>query len=202
MPKIHAYIRTSTNKQDYTNQRFGILEFADRKGLKIDHWEEETVSGTKKVTERNLGQLICNMNKSDILIITELSRIGRSLYDIMGTLNNLIEKGVKVYSIKENYELGDNLNSKVLSFAFGLSAELERSLLSSRVKESLARRKASGKKLGRPKGFKLERTKLTNHSDEIRTLLKHGVSYRAISRMFKCHHSTVSHFVKTRGLKE
>ena len=196
MSKVHAYIRTSTNKQDYANQRYGILEFADRKGLKIDHWEEETISGTKKVTERNLGQLISNMNKSDILIITELSRIGRSLYDIMATLNNLIEKGVKVYSIKENYELGDNLNSKVLSFAFGLSAELERSLLSSRVKESLARRKASGKKLGRPKGFKLDKTKLTEHATEIRNLLNHGVSYRAIGRMFSCHHQTVSNFHK------
>lgn len=97
-------------------------------------------SGTKKVSDRSLGKLIEKMKKNDVLIITELSRIGRSLFDIMATLNILMEKGVKVYSVKENYELGDNINSKVLSFAFGLSAEIERSLISARTKKALAKR--------------------------------------------------------------
>jgi DNA invertase Pin-like site-specific DNA recombinase len=198
MPKNYCYIRVSTSRQDYQNQRYGLLEFANKKGLKVDEWIEETTSGTKKVSERNLGKLIEKMQKDDVLIVTELSRIGRSLFDIMATLNVLMEKGVKVYSVKENYELGDNINSKVLSFAFGLSAEIERSLISARTKEALAKRKASGKSLGRPKGYQLEKVKLSEYEDKIKELIRYKVSYRAIARMFDCSHTTVAHFVRTR----
>jgi DNA invertase Pin-like site-specific DNA recombinase len=188
----------STSRQDYKNQRYGLLEFADKKGIKIDQWIEETISGTKRVSERSLGKLIDKMQRGDLLVVTELSRIGRSLFDIMATLNIMMEKGVKVISVKENYELGDNINSKVLSFAFGLSAEIERSLISARTKEALAKRKASGKPLGRPKGYILEKVKLSEYEERIKELIRYKVSYRAIARMFNCSHTTVAHFVKTR----
>lgn len=198
MPKNYCYIRVSTSRQDYKNQRYGLLEFADKKGIKIDQWIEETISGTKRVSERSLGKLIDKMQRGDLLVVTELSRIGRSLFDIMATLNIMMEKGVKVISVKENYELGDNINSKVLSFAFGLSAEIERSLISARTKEALAKRKASGKPLGRPKGYILEKVKLSEYEERIKELIRYKVSYRAIARMFNCSHTTVAHFVKTR----
>lgn len=201
MPKVYCYIRVSTSKQDYQNQRYGLLEFADKKRIKVDEWIEETTSGTKKVSERILGSLIVKMKKDDALLVTELSRIGRSLFDIMATLNILMKKGVKVFSVKENYELGDNINSKVLSFAFGLSAEIERSLISSRTKEALAKRKASGKSLGRPRGYQLEKVKLSEYEDRIKELIRYKVSYRAIGRMLNCSHTTVAHFIKTRSLE-
>ena len=200
MPKNYCYIRVSTSQQDYQNQRYGLLEFADKKGIKIDEWVEETISGTKKVFDRSLGKLIGKMQKGDVLIVTELSRIGRSLFDIMATLNTLMELDVKVYTVKEGYELGNDISSKVLAFAFSLSAEIERSLISARTKEALSKRKATGKPLGRPKGYQLEKVKLSEYEDRIKELIRYEVSYRAIARMFGCSHTTVAHFVRTRCL--
>lgn len=105
-------------------------------------------------------------------------------------------KEVTLYSIKEGYTLGTNISSKVLAFAFGLSAEIERKLISQRTKEALQRRKYEGKKLGRPKGFKLEITKLSPNKSEVLRLYKHGVSFRSIGRLYKCHHNTVANFIK------
>src|SRR5258708_3392271 len=147
----YAYIRISTDKQTTENQRFEILKFADEKKQRVDHWIEETVSGTKRVEDRKLGQLLQKMEKGDLLIVTELSRLGRSLMEVMSILHMLMQKDVKVYTVKEHYELGNNINSKVLAFAFSLSAEIERSMISSRTKEALARKKSEGQILGRPK---------------------------------------------------
>jgi putative DNA-invertase from lambdoid prophage Rac len=151
-PTVYGYIRVSTDKQTTENQRFEILKFAHEKNLHVDSWIEETVSGTKKVEERKLGTLINRMQKDDVLLLTELSRLGRSLMEVMSVLHILMGKGVKVYTVKERYELGNNINSKVLAFAFSLSAEIERSMISSRTIEALARMKSEGRKLGRPKG--------------------------------------------------
>lgn len=201
--KTYAYIRVSCkSKQDFNNQKFGILNYADKKKLVIDKWIQESISGTKKVKDRELGSLIETVKENDLILIAELSRIGRSLFDIMSTLNVLMEKGVRVHTIKEGYELVDDISSKVLAFAFSLSAEIERDLISSRTKEALAKRKAEGKPLGRPKGYKLEKVKLTEHETQIKELLSYGVSYRSIARMFECHHNTVAYYVKSRKLRE
>src|SRR5215472_2208998 len=125
---IYGYIRVSTDKQTTENQRFEILKFADEKRLAVDQWVEETISGMKRVEERKLGDLIKQMNKDDMLLVTELSRLGRSLMEVMSTLHTLVDKQVKVFTAKERYELGNNINSKVLAFAFSLSAEIEKSL--------------------------------------------------------------------------
>jgi DNA invertase Pin-like site-specific DNA recombinase len=134
---IYGYIRVSTDKQTTENQRFEILKFADEKKLSIGRWIEETVSSTRKLSDRKLGTLLERMREDDILIVTELSRLGRSLLEVMSILHTLMEKDVKVFTTKERYELGNNISSKVLAFAFSLSAEIERSMISSRTREAL-----------------------------------------------------------------
>jgi len=140
---IYAYIRVSTEKQTIENQKQEIERFAEQKGIKIEKWIKETVSGTMNSQNRRLGALLKKLRKNDILIISEISRLSRKLMDIMEILRVCMEKEVTVYSIKEGYELGDTIVSKVLAFAFGLSAEIERNLISQRTKEGLARAKAA-----------------------------------------------------------
>lgn len=151
---IYGYIRVSTDKQTVENQRYEIQKYCDARSLAVDRWIEETVSGTKAYRHRTLGTAIKRMTSRDTLICTELSRLGRSLFMIMEILSKCLEKGCRVYTIKDNYQLGDNIESKVLAFAFGLSAEIERTLISQRTREALDRLKKEGKQLGRPKGSK------------------------------------------------
>src|SRR5215208_8452251 len=158
---IYGYIRVSTDKQTTENQRFEILKFAHEKKFSVDRWIEETVSATKKLSDRKLSALIERMHEDDILSVTELSRQGRSLLEVMSILYTLMEKDVKVFTTKERYELGNNISSKVLAFAFSLSAEIERSMISSRTKEALARKRSEGQRLGRPTGSYAKATKLT-----------------------------------------
>ena len=142
---IYGYIRVSTDKQTTENQRFEILKYADEKKLHIDSWIEETVSSTRKLSQRKLGALLTEMKKDDILLVSELSRLGRSLMEVMSILHTLMEKNVKVFTTKERYELGNNINSKVLAFAFSLSAEIERSMISSAPKKPWHGKKVRGK---------------------------------------------------------
>ena len=136
------------------------------------------------------------MKKEDILICSELSRLGRSLLMIMGVLNECMNRDIKVWTIKDNYRLGNDINSKVLAFAFGLSAEIERNLISQRTKEALARKKAEGVILGRPIGSKSATTKLTGQEKKLKDLLDKRVSYSAIGRILGVHRLTVTSFVK------
>lgn len=145
---IYAYIRVSTDKQTVENQRFELQNFANERRLVIDKWISEQVTGTKSEKERKLGPLLKKMKKGDTLILSEISRLGRNLMGIMSMLHLCMMKETCVLTVKENYELGNNINSKVLAFAFGLSAEIERELISQRTKEALARRKAEGIQLG------------------------------------------------------
>jgi putative DNA-invertase from lambdoid prophage Rac len=197
---IYAYIRVSTDKQTTENQRFEILKFADEKKLSVNHWVEETISSTKKVYDRKLGSLIEKLNSHDSLIITELSRLGRSLMEVMSLLHQLMEKGVKVFTTKERYELGNNINSKVLAFAFSLSAEIERSMISQRTKEALARKRSEGKTLGRPKGTLSKSTKLSGKEDIIKQLLSNNIAISAIARILGVHRLTLNNFIQTRKL--
>jgi DNA invertase Pin-like site-specific DNA recombinase len=162
----------------------------------VDKWIEETISGTKTVGERKLGKLLKRMKRSDVLICSELSRLGRNLLMIMGILNECMNRDIQVWTIKDNYRLGSDINSKVLAFAFGLSAEIERNLISQRTKEALARRRAEGVVLGRPKGSKSKVKKLTGKEAEIKALLDRKVSKSAIARILGVHRLTVSVFVK------
>ena len=192
----YGYIRVSSDKQTTENQHFEITNYSKAKALPIDEWIEETISATKKLSDRKLGRLLEKMQKDDILIVTELSRLGRNLMQIMSILHTCMEKSIMVFTIKEHYELGNNINSKVLAFAFGLSAEIERNLISQRTKEALARKKAEGVILGRPKGSKSKVKKLTGKEAEIKNLLDKKISKSAIARILGVHRLTVAQFVK------
>ena len=195
---IYGYIRVSTDRQTVENQRFEINQFCEKQQIVVNKWIEETISGTKEVQERQLGKLLKRMKKGDVLICSELSRLGRNLLMIMGVLNECMNRNIQVWTIKDNYRLGSDINSKVLAFAFGLSAEIERNLISQRTKEALARKKAEGVVLGRPKGSKSSKTKLTGMEKQIKELLDKKVSYSAIGRILGVHRLTVSAFVKER----
>ncbi|MCL2805823.1 MAG: master DNA invertase Mpi family serine-type recombinase [Treponema sp.] len=197
---IYGYIRVSTDKQTVDNQRFEIERFCSKNNLKIEQWIEEKISGTKSPEKRLLGPLLAVVKKNDLIVCSELSRLGRSLFMIMSILNRLMEIGVLVWTIKDNYRLGDNIQSKVLAFAFGLSAEIERDLVSQRTKEALARRRAEGVVLGRPSGKKSSRVKLSGYEKEIQELLDNKISKSEIGRKLGVHRMTVSEFLKERML--
>ena len=197
---IYGYIRVSTDKQTVENQRFEIMNFANGTNIKIDKWIEETISGNMAVEKRKLGALLKKLNKGDILISSEISRLGRNLMMIMSILNICMQKGIHVWTIKDNYRMGNDINSKVLAFAFGLSAEIERNLISQRTKEALARKKNEGAVLGRPKGSKSTRTKLSGKEERIKEMLQEGISKSAIARRMKVSRITLLTFIKKNGL--
>ena len=197
---IYGYIRVSTDKQTVENQRYEVAEFCKQKEIIVDKWIEETISGIKDLNDRKLGKLIKRMKSGDILICTELSRLGRNLLMIMSILNDCMRRDIRIWTIKDNFRLGDDINSKVLAFAFGLAAEIERNLISQRTKEALARKKAEGVVLGRPRGSKSSKKKLDGKERQIKEMLEAGVSYSAIARYLKVHRLTVSTFVKENNL--
>ena len=195
---IYGYIRVSTDKQTVENQRFEIETFCDRNLITIDKWIEETISGTKDYTKRALGKILKRLKKDDVIICSEISRLGRSLFMIMDILNICMCKECKVWTIKDNYRLGDDIQSKVLAFAFGLSAEIERNLISQRTKEALARMKTNGKKLGRPLGAKnkfLNATCSTKHAYIVEQRQK-GASIPSIARKIHVSKGTLYRYLR------
>ena len=195
---IYGYIRVSSDKQTVENQRFEINNFCKREHLIIDGWIEETISGTKAYNKRQLGTLLRKIKKDDLIICAELSRLGRNLFMIMEILNICMSKECRVWTIKDNYRLGEDIQSKVLAFAFGLSAEIERNLISQRTKEALARRKADGVVLGRPKGRKNapDKYKLSRKKHLVESLLQEGVSKRKIAALCKVDRNTLARYIK------
>ena len=195
---IYGYIRVSSDKQTVENQRFEIEQFCKVNNLIIDGWIEETISGTKAYEKRRLGSLLKKARKGDTIICSELSRLGRSLFMIMEILSICMKKGCRICTIKDGYRLGDDIQSKVLAFAFALSAEIERNLISQRTKEALARKRAEGKKLGRRKGryYGKETYKLGRKDAEFRRLLAEGYSLRRIAKHFHVSQQTANLYNK------
>ena len=198
---VYGYIRVSTDKQTVENQRFEIENYCKERGMIVGSWIEETISGTKKVDERKLGKLLNKVKKDDIIICAELSRLGRNMFMIMSILNYCMENGIKVWTIKDNYRLGDDLTSKVLAFAFGLSAEIERNLISQRTKEALARKKSEGISLGRPKGRKSYHYKLTGKENAIKDLRNKGLSKSQIAKILEVHRNTLNVYMKKHNIE-
>lgn len=192
----YGYIRVSSDKQTVENQRYEILNFCEKEGLNVDGWIKETASGTKNYDKRELGGLLEKVQKDDLIICSELSRLGRNLFMIMEILNHCMSRECRVWTIKDGYRLGDDIQSKVLAFAFGLSAEIERNLISQRTKEALARRKAEGVVLGRPKGRKSSKLKLTGKEAYIKELRTQGVSITSIAKIYKVNRNTMSSFIQ------
>jgi len=182
------------------NQRFVIENFANENNIKIDTWVVETISSGKKLSKRKLGKLIPRLKSGDILITTEISRLARSLMELMGILQTCLQKECQVWTLKENFRLGTDVQSKVLAFAFGLSAELSKSLLQARVRESLARLKADGKKLGQPFGARSRELKLTKHQKQLEWMLKHGFSKPKIAKLLGVHKCTIYSYLKVQNI--
>lgn len=197
---ICGYIRVSTDKQNVENQRFEIENYCKEKGMIVSSWIEETISGTKKIDQRKLGKLLNKLQKDDILICAELSRLGRNMFMIMSILNYCMEREIKVWTIKDNYRLGDDLTSKVLAFAFGLSAEIERNLISQRTKEALVKKRAEGIVLGRPKGKKSSHYKLSGKDNMIENLLNKGIPKTQIAKILNVHRNTLSKYMKENNI--
>ena len=195
-----GYIRVSSNKQTLEHQRFEIENFALKEKIKIDKWVEEKISSRKALEKRKLGELLNNLQENDILITCEISRLGRSLLEVMKILEMCLNKNCKVWTIKENYRLGNDIQSKVLAFAFSLAAEIERKLISERTKSSLANIKASGKKLGRPLSAESKKLKLSKNSKRFKELYDKGVSKSKLSKIFGVSRNTVRHFIDRMNL--
>ena len=194
---IYGYIRVSSDRQTVENQRYEINRFCRNNQLKIDDWIEETISGTKNYTKRQLGVLLKRIGKDDIIICSELSRLGRNLFMIMEILNICMTKECKVWTIKDNYRLGDDIQSKVLAFAFGLSAEIERQLISQRTKEALNRLKAEGKRLGRPRGALGRNNKLEGKHAILRDTLMRTDNKTQTAKQLNVSRSTLYRYLNT-----
>ena len=188
----YGYIRVSTDHQDCKNQKLGIENKANAMGLVIDMYIEDAgISGTKEPEERALGGCLKKLQSGDIIICSELSRLGRKLFMVMRILEHCMKIGACVYTVKEGYVLGDNIQSKVLAFAFGLSAEIERNLISQRTKEALAIRRAAGYKLGRKTGSKNRSYKLDGQTETIITMLNSKIPKTQIARKLNVSVSTI-----------
>ena len=198
---VYGYLRVSTDVQDAENQKIGVVKEAERRGLAINEFiVDDGVSGGIEPEKRKLGKLLKKLKPGDVLISGELSRLGRTLFMIMRILEHCMNTGIKVYTHKDGYELGDNIQSKVLAFAFGLAAEIERKMISERTKEALARKRAEGVILGRPVGSRSSKVKLSGKEDFIRELLSHGTSKVQIAKILKVDRMTLASFIKRESL--
>ena len=181
--KVIGYIRVSTIDQDTEKNEADILKFANSRDFGKVEFVSEKISGLKTWRKRKLFEVVTTLNEGDVLIVPELSRLGRSLSDVLDVLNKLTEKKVQVYSVKENFQLnGIDMPSKVMRTMLGLFAEIERDLISYRTKEGLHAARSKGKILGRPKGP--GKSRLDPFKPEIIALLKNGAKKNFIAKRY------------------
>ena len=197
---LYAYIRVSTDTQSVENQRFAIEEYCKKNSLKVNKWINETISGKTDFRERKLGKLVNSMKKGDTVICSEISRLGRDMLMLMSVLNECVNKNIKIIAIKGDYQLENNLMSKIFAMAHSISSELEREFISQRTKDALARKKAEGIKLGRPPGGTNKNRKLLGSENKIRELLENKTPINKIAKLFNVDRSTVSRFIKSMDL--
>lgn len=202
MDRIVAYLRASTNKQDLNHQKLEILEFARKKEIKIDSFIEITVSSQKTTKQRRIDELMEMVSAEDTVIVTELSRLGRSTAEVISLINSLVYQNIRVIIIKQNLDIfQQDMNSKIIITLFSLFSELERDLISLRTKEALATKKAQGITLGKPKGT-LQKSKFDKHVDKIKELLSYGLSIRKTARILGyTSHIALNTYVNKRGLR-
>ena len=198
---IYGYLRVSSDEQDVNSQKQGVEGFAKEKGWTIDEYiTDEGVSGGKDPSKRNLGPLLQKLHKGDIVICSEISRLGRDLYMVMDILHFCMQQECVIYTVKDRFTLGDDIQSKVLAFAFGLSAEIERNLISQRTREALSRRKAEGMRLGREKGSRNKAYKLDARQRQITSMLENGQTMCSVARELGISRSTLSRWLQRRGM--
>lgn len=202
MPKTIAYIRASTNKQDLNNQKLEIFEYAKKNQLDVDEFIQITISSRKTSKDRRIDEMLISLNDADTLIVTELSRLGRSTAEIIGLINALVKKQVRVIAIKQSLDIKQHdMNSKIITALFSLFAELERDLISLRTKEALANKKAQGVQLGKPKGT-IQKSKFDKDIVKIKELLALGLSIRKIANYLGySNHIGLNEYINKRNLK-
>ncbi|HAT9262588.1 TPA: recombinase family protein [Legionella pneumophila] len=202
MAKTIAYIRASTDKQDLNNQKLEIFEFAKKHKLEVSDFIQMTISSRKTSKERRIDEMVSVLEDADTLIVTELSRLGRSTAEVIGLVNELIKKKVRVIAIKQNLDIKQHdMTSKVMITLFSLFSELERDLISMRTKEALASKKMQGIKLGKPKGT-VQKSKFDNNLDKIKELLSIGLSVRKIAVFLGyTNHIGLNTYIKKRNIK-
>ncbi|MFK7826247.1 MAG: recombinase family protein [Oligoflexales bacterium] len=199
MNKIVAYIRVSTIDQDLAKNRADILELANQKRLGHVDFIEEVVSGKISWKKRKIATVLEQLKKEDAIIVSELSRLGRSMLECMEILSIATQKQISIYAVKGNWTLDSSLQSKIIAVAFSMAAEIERELISSRTKEALRARKVAGKKLGRPKGP--GKSKLDKYYLEIESLILNGSSQVFIARKFNVTQPCLRSFLIKHKLK-
>jgi len=203
MGKIVAYLRASTDKQDLSHQKLEILEFARCRDLHVDEYLELTVSSRKTSKQRRIDELVQMLEATDTLIVTELSRLGRSTAEVIALVNALVEGNIRLIVIKQNLDISrQDINSKIIITLFSLFAELERDLISLRTREALAAKKAQGQPLGKPKGT-LQKSKFDQDVSRIKELLGYGLSVRKIAKVLGySSHIALNTYINKRGLRE
>ena len=189
---VYAYVRVSTQMQPFESQEYEIQKWCEGKALGIDSWTTEQVSGTVDWQKRSLGRVIRRMKPGDVLVCSEISRLGRNMLMIMSILNYCSERKLKIHTIKDNFDLDDNIGSKIIAFAFALASEIERNLISQRTREALAAKKAAGATLGRPKGMSRKARKICEEAVKIERQLSQGESLTKVARRYKVHRNTLS----------
>jgi DNA invertase Pin-like site-specific DNA recombinase len=202
MPKTIAYLRASTDKQDLNNQKLAIFEYARKNQLEVDDFIQITISSSRTNKERRIDEMLTALDALDTLIVTELSRLGRSTAQIIGLVNELIKKQVRIIAIKQNLDIKQHdMNSKIVTALFSLFAELERDLISLRTKEALASKKLQGIQLGKPKGT-IQKSKFDKDLLKIKELLALGLSVRKIATFLGCtNHIGLNSYINKRGIK-
>lgn len=201
MGKIVAYLRVSTDQQDLNHQKLEILEFARRQGLRVDEYVEIAISSGKTSQQRRIDELVQRLDETDTLIVTELSRLGRSTAEVIALVNALLQRHIRVITLKQNLDIDrQDMNAKIIITLFSLFAELERDLISLRTREALAAKKAQGQRLGKPRGA-LQKSKFDKDMAQIKELLGYGLSVRKIAKVLGCSsHIALNTYINKRGL--
>lgn len=194
---IYAYYRVSTDEQDYENQKSGVVRYCEYKGLEIDKEViEEGVSGKIEYKKRKLGRLIKELKSGDLLIVSELSRLSRSMTDTFDMVKVLKDKGVNIYCVKENMEINDSALGLMIMSVFAFSAQIERERISQRTKEALAKKKADGVHLGRPYGSRNKISKIDKDDYLVGAMVMQGVNFSEMARRIGVDRNTLRRYVK------
>jgi len=199
--RIYGYLRVSTGDQDLDSQKVGIVDYSTKHDLSVTKYFEDTASGAVPASERTLGkELLPILRPNDVLIVAEISRLGRSLLDVLGTLKTLAEKKVRVHVVKNGFVLDESLNSRIITTVLGLTAEIERELLSLRVREGQTRARAAGKRIGRPKGSG-GYSKLDKFAEQIKAHAAKGITKLNLARIYECDWITMNRWLSRHGVK-
>lgn len=195
-----GYLRVSTSEQDIEKNKADILHLANEKKFGSVEWVTETASGRISWKKRLLGQLLDDLKSGDILLVSELSRLGRSMLECMEILSMAMRQNIQIYTVKGNWELNNSIQSKIVAMAFSMAAEIERDLISQRTKEALAAKRRAGQKLGRPKGT--GKSKLDQFRPEIEALLANGSTQRFIANRYDTTEANLSRWMKKHNLRK